>query len=184
MQIFLQRIWRNLLITGILSLVFGLLALVMPGITLITLAWMFGFSVIGQGILLLGGAWSARKLDGGWWLVALLGLIGIVLGLYAIWNPGLTALVLVTIIGWFAILVGLVQVAWAWRVRKAIQGEGWIIAGGLLSILFGLYVIAQPGAGALALVVVIAVYAITYGITLIAAAMKAKRLRASLAERR
>ena len=180
MHVFLHSIWRNLLITGIVSLLFGVLALVMPGITLITLAWMFAFSVIGQGILLLGGAWSARALDGGWWLVALLGVIGIVLGLYAFWNPGLTALVLVTIIGWFAVLVGFVQVVWAWRVRKAIQGEGWIIAGGLLSIIFGLYVIVRPGAGALALVVVIAAYAITYGITLIAAAMRAKRLKAAI----
>ncbi|MBS1581691.1 MAG: DUF308 domain-containing protein [Bacteroidetes bacterium] len=175
MRTFLHRIWLPMLITGILSLLFGFFALAMPGITLIALAWLFAISVLVQGAMMLSGAWSARRIDSGWWVVALLGLVEVVVGIWALWMPGITALVLIALMGWCAMLVGLLQVVWAWRVRKVVRNEGWIIAGGILSILFGLWVIARPGGGALALIVLVATYAIVYGVTLIVAALRARK---------
>lgn len=175
MRAFLHRIWLPMLITGILSLLFGLFALVTPGITLIALAWLFACSVMVQGAMMMSGAWGARRIDSGWWVVALLGLVEVVVGIWAIWMPGITALVLIALMGWCAMLIGVLQVVWAWRVRKVVRNEGWIIAGGILSILFGLWAIARPGGGALALIVLVATYAIIYGVTLIAAGLRARR---------
>jgi Short repeat of unknown function (DUF308) len=98
-----------------------------------------------------------------WWL-ALVGLLGIAVGILTFAWPGITALVLLLFIAGWAIATGVLQIVGAIRLRKEIENEWLLIASGVLSVIFGLILAAQPGTGALALLYVIGIYAILYGI--------------------
>jgi uncharacterized membrane protein HdeD (DUF308 family) len=104
-----------------------------------------------------------------------IGLVGIGAGVATFMWPGLTAITLIFIIGYWAILIGVLQIVAAIRFRKAIDNEWLLGLSGLLSIVFGLLLIVRPGEGALALVWLIGSYAIIFGVLLIALAL---RLRA------
>lgn len=170
----LHKAWRNILITGILSIVFGVLTFAWPGVTVTTLAWIFAFSVIAQGLSLASAGWQSRADEKNWWILLLIGIINIVAGLVCFFNPGLTAVFLVTLMGLSWLFSGVLEVYAAIKLRKEIDNEGWLILGGLLSVAAGLVVIVRPGAGALAMAWLIATYAIVFGILLILLAYKAK----------
>ena len=87
--------------------------------------------------------------------------------LFAPLFPGLTALVLLYIIAFWAVVTGVLEVVTAVRLRRAITNEWGLIIGGVLSVLFGMVLIASPGAGALAVVFVIGAYAVLFGVTLL-----------------
>jgi uncharacterized membrane protein HdeD (DUF308 family) len=134
-----------------------------PSITLLTLVLLYGAYALADGVLALaeavmGGAPAPR-----WWL-ALVGLLGIAVGILTFAWPGITALVLLLFIAGWAIATGLLQIVGAIRLRKEIENEWLLIASGVLSVIFGLILVVQPGTGALALLYVIGIYAILYGI--------------------
>jgi len=106
----------------------------------------------------MGGAPAPR-----WWL-ALVGLLGIAAGILTFAWPGVTALVLLLFIAGWAIATGVLQIVGAIRLRKELDNEWLLIASGVLSIIFGLILAVQPGAGALALLYVIGAYAVLFGI--------------------
>jgi uncharacterized membrane protein HdeD (DUF308 family) len=169
----LARNWWLILLRGIAAIVFGLLTFVWPGITLLTLILFYGAFALVDGVLaiaaaVMGGAPAPR-----WWL-AVIGLLGIAVGVLTFAWPGVTALVLLLFIAGWAIAIGVLQIAGAIRLRKEIDNEWLLILGGVLSVLFGLVLIVQPGVGALALLYVIGFYAILYGILFV---MFALRLR-------
>jgi uncharacterized membrane protein HdeD (DUF308 family) len=110
---------------------------------------------------IMGGAPAPR-----WWL-AIIGLLGIAVGILTFAWPGVTALVLLLFIAGWAIATGVLQIVGAIKLRKEIDNEWLLIAGGVLSVLFGLILIVQPGTGALASLYVIGAYAILYGILLV-----------------
>jgi len=95
------------------------------------------------------------------------GVVGVLAGLAAFVLPGLTALVLLYIIAFWAILTGVLEVVAAVRLRRTITNEWGLIIGGVLSVLFGIVLIAAPGAGALAVVLLIGAYAVLFGVTLL-----------------
>jgi len=88
--------------------------------------------------------------------------------------PGLTALALLFYIAIWAIATGLLQIVAAIRLRKEIEGEFWMALGGLASVAFGMLLVARPGEGALAVLWLIAAYAIAFGVILIILALKAR----------
>jgi len=104
---------------------------------------------------------------GGWWLPLLEGIAGLVAGFLAIVWPEITALVLVLFVGVWAIMTGLFEIWAAIRLREQIKGEFWLGLAGLISILFGLYVIIFPGNGILSVLWLIAIFAIVFGVSLI-----------------
>ena len=145
------------------AILFGVLTFVWPGITLLTLVLLYGAYALADGVLALveavmGGAPAPR-----WWL-ALVGLLGIAVGILTFAWPGITALVLLLFIAGWAIATGILQIVGAIRLRKEIDNEWLLIASGVLSVIFGLILVAQPGTGALALLYVIGIYAVLYGI--------------------
>jgi uncharacterized membrane protein HdeD (DUF308 family) len=169
--------WWLLLLRGIVAIAFGILALVWPGITLLMLIFFWGAYAVADGIFAL---WSAISGKGGgemgsrWWL-ALVGVCGVVAGLLAFVLPGVTALVLLLFIAAWAIVTGVLQVWGAIRLRKEIEGEWLLILSGLLSIAFGLVLVAWPGAGALAVIWLIGTFAIVEGIIYAALAFRLKK---------
>ena len=88
-------------------------------------------------------------------------------GFLAIVWPAITALVLVLFVGIWAIMTGLFEIWAAIRLREQIKGEFWLGLAGVISVLFGTYVIIFPGAGILSVLWLIAIFAIAFGISLI-----------------
>jgi uncharacterized membrane protein HdeD (DUF308 family) len=172
--------WWLLLLRGIASIVFGVLAFVWPGLTLVALILLWGAYAIADGGIAL---WAAISGKGGeiaprWWL-AIVGIVGLLAGLVAFVSPGLTALVLLMFIAGWAIVIGVLEIWGAIQLRKEIEGEWWLVLSGLLSIAFGALLFARPGPGALALVWVIGAFAILHGCTLIGLAFRLKQFRAN-----
>ena len=170
----LSRSWWMLALRGVIAIAFGALALIWPGITLLVLVALFAaYALLGGAVSTLA-ALRNRRTEQDWWLVLLLGLVSLGAGVVAILHPGLTALVLVLIMGANALLTGILDIAVAIRLRKSIQGEWLLILAGLLSIVFGVLVFLFPGAGALAMVWLISVYAVATGVLLLVVAFRAK----------
>jgi uncharacterized membrane protein HdeD (DUF308 family) len=168
--------WWLLLLRGVAAIAFGVLAFVWPGITLLTLVIFYGAYAIVDGIFAL---WAAIGGKGGdararWWL-ALVGVLGIVAGIVTFAWPGITALVLLYFIAFWAIATGIFQIVGAIRLRKEIEGEWWLVLAGALSVLFGLILLVRPGEGALAVVWLIATYAVLVGILHLALAFRLRR---------
>jgi uncharacterized membrane protein HdeD (DUF308 family) len=154
---------------------FGVMALVWPRLTVATLVLTFGAFALVGGISDVIGSIVNRKEDQYWWLVLLGGLASLVAGVLVVVWPQLTALFLLYIIAARALVTGILDIITAIRLRKEIEGEVLLILGGLVSVLFGLIAFARPGAGALAVISLIAIYAIFVGAILIVLAFRMRR---------
>ncbi len=173
--------WWVLLVRGIAAILFGLAAMVWPGLTIGALIIMFGAFAIVDGVGALFAAFAHRGEAQYWWATALEGVVGIVLGILVMVWPGISAIALLFWIAAWAIVTGVFEVVSAIQLRKEISGEFWLILSGLLSILFGIFAFIRPGAGALAVIWVIAMHAIVFGITLIMLSFKVRGLNQALA---
>jgi uncharacterized membrane protein HdeD (DUF308 family) len=169
----LAKYWWLLLLRGIVAILFGVLAFIWPGITLLTLVLFYGAFALADGVLALGHAIMGGNVGSRWWL-ALVGIAGIVAGLVTFLMPGLTALVLLFFIAGWAIAMGVFQIVGAIRLRKEIDNEWSLGLSGALSVLIGIILLVAPGAGALGLIWVIGAEAIVFGILLVMAALKLK----------
>src|SRR5262247_1996866 len=164
----LAKSWWLLLLRGIAAIIFGILAFVWPGLTLVTLVLLYGAFALVDGVISLIAAFTGiAKPVPSWWLVVV-GLLGIAAGIVTFAWPGITAILLVLFIGAWALVHGIFEIIGAIQLRKEIENEWMLILGGLLSVLFGGIILIAPGAGALALVWVIAAYAILFGLLTIA----------------
>ncbi len=170
----LAKNWWLLLLRGIAAVVFGVLAFVWPGITLLTLILFYGAYALIDGVLAIVSAITGGAPAPRWWL-AIIGLAGIAAGILTFAWPGITALVLLFFIAGWAIAIGVFQIIGAIRLRKEIDNEWYLILCGVISVLFGIGVMIVPGAGALALIWVIGIYAIVEGILYIALAFRLKK---------
>jgi uncharacterized membrane protein HdeD (DUF308 family) len=167
----LARNWWLVLLRGICALLFGVLAFVMPGVTLFTLVLLYGVYAMADGLLALAAAVMGGAAAPRWWL-AVVGLLGIAAGAVTFLYPVMTATLLLLFIAGWAIAMGAMQIIGAIRLRKEIDNEWFLIGSGVVSILFGLILIMQPGAGALALLFVIGTYAIIHGVILISLSLR------------
>jgi uncharacterized membrane protein HdeD (DUF308 family) len=147
------------------AIVFGAIALFLPGITLVVLTLLFGVFAVVSGVLALGSALNLLAHRSTEWVPNLLGgLAGVLIGGATLLYPGLTDLALVYLIAAFAIVVGGFELIGSLQLRGAITGAGWLAAAGVLSLVFGVLIAtAQPAAGALAIVWLIGIYAIVTG---------------------
>jgi len=173
----MARHWWALALRGALAVIFGLIAWIWPGITALALALLFGAYALVDGAVALYHAFKGG-LSGqsrGW--LALTGACGVVFGVIALFWPGITAFALILLIGAWAIATGVTEIVAAIWLRRHIEGEGWHILSGALSVVFGLALMVWPGAGGLALIWVIGVFAVALGISLIAAAFRLRSLR-------
>ena len=170
----LAKNWWLLLLRGIAAIVFGVLAFAWPGLTLLTLILFYGAFALVDGVLAIVAAVTGGAPAPRWWL-AIVGLLGIAAGLLTFLMPGISALVLLLFIAGWAIATGVLQIIGAIQLRKEIDNEWLLILGGVISVLFGVAMMLAPGAGALALVWVIAIYSVVLGVTFIALAFRLKK---------
>ena len=162
------RTWWLLVMRGVAAVTFGVLSLLWPGLTLLVMALLWGAYVLVDGLLSLLHAFKLRGRGLSVALWALVGVLGVSAGVLAFIWPGLTAFVLLTLIAAWAIVVGALQLAAAWRLRRQIRGEWLLALSGALSLGFGALLVLQPQTGAVAVVVLVAGYAIAFGVLLMA----------------
>lgn len=168
--------WWVVLVRGLVAIVFGVVAFTWPGLTILTLVLFYGAFVLADGILAIAAAISGRgPSQARWWLV-LSGVLGILLGLVAFVFPAAVALVLLFLIAAWSIVTGVMEVVAAIQLRKEIEHEWLLIVSGVLSVLFGLVLMALPVAGALAIVWLIAAYAIVSGIVYVTWALRLRSM--------
>lgn len=167
--------WWAILLRGLAAVTFGVIAFAWPGISLLSLIFLYGVYAIGDGIAALVAAFtSAKGSQRVWYIVG--GIVSIAAGVVAFGWPGLTGVALVMLIGAWCIVRGITEIAAGIALRKVIPNEWMLILGGFLSILFGLSLFALPGPGALAVLWWIATWAIVFGVILIVWAFRLRSL--------
>jgi uncharacterized membrane protein HdeD (DUF308 family) len=176
----LNRMWEALAIRGLIALIFGILCFVWPGMTIRVLIFIFGFFALADGILALLGFFRAVKEGSGWGSLLFEAIVGIVVGLIVVFYPGLSAIALVYWIAAWAIVTGIFEIIVAIRIRKEVKGEWVMVVSGIVSILFGLILFSRPGVGALAVVWIIGIYAIVFGVLMLGLAVRARKVTKEL----
>ncbi len=166
----LARHWWVIGLRGLAAILFGVLAFVWPGMTLAVLVLLFGAYALVDGVLTLLAAFRGGVQHRIVMLVE--GVVSVLAGLAAFVWPGLTALVLLYIIAFWAIVTGVLEIVAAIRVRRAISNELGLVIGGVLSVVFGVVLLIAPGAGALAVIFLIGAYAVVFGIALLGLAWR------------
>ena len=178
---YLSRHWWSVTFRGALAVVFGVVAWIWPDITLHALVLLYGFYALVDGLLalaalLLGGSLvSGRR---GWLVVE--GVAGIAAGVIAFLWPGITALVLLYLIAAWAIATGVLEVAVAIWLRRELRGEWLLALGGVVSVAFGVFLVVRPGDGAVAVVWLIGLFAILFGMALVGLGLRLRRLGGGL----
>jgi uncharacterized membrane protein HdeD (DUF308 family) len=157
-----------LVIAGLVGIAVGILALAWPGITLGFLISVFAtYAILDGGSKLLHGL-TESSLRGPSWATAVQGLVGVAIGMVAALWPGVTALLLVTFVGTWAIAMGVFDVIEAVRLRHYVTGEWLLGLSGMVSLLFGLFMFAFPVGGVVGLAWLLGIYAMAMGVAQIA----------------
>ena len=164
----LAQNWWSLVIRGLVAIILGLVAFIWPGITLAALVILFSAYALIDGVISFVGAWKASRAHERWGVLVLEGIAGIVASAVAILWPGITAFALIVVIAAWALATGAFEIAAAIRLRKVIAGEWLLALSGVASILFGFLIIAFPLAGALAIAYLVGIYALIFGVLLVA----------------
>jgi uncharacterized membrane protein HdeD (DUF308 family) len=175
--------WWVLALRGVLAVLFGLLAFIAPVATLTVLVLFWGAFALVDGIFAIVAAFRVAGGRGRWWLI-IEGVLGILAGIVTFLYPGLTALVLLYIIAFWAILLGIMRIVTAISLRREIQNEWLMILGGALTVIFGILLIVLPGPGLLSLTWLIGIWALIFGIALIALAFRVRNMGQAVQERR
>jgi uncharacterized membrane protein HdeD (DUF308 family) len=174
----LSQYWWLVVLRGVLAILFGILAFIWPEITLLTLIIMFGVYAVVDGLIAVGTGLARTKDSPRWWTFLLEGLISIAAGLVALIWPGLATFVLLYVIAAWAVFTGVLEIVAAVRLRHEITNE-WVLAlGGVISVALGLLLFFQPAAGTLAIIWIIAAYAVIFGILLIMLGLRLRKWRA------
>ena len=159
--------WHWVALRGAVATLFGVCALIWPGITLAMLVLLWGAFALADGVVALVTAFRVHDAGRPFWSLAIEGVLGVGAGILTFMWPGITAFALLVVIATWAILMGIFQIIAAVRLRKEIENEWLLGLSGGLSVVFGMLLLTQPAAGALALVWTIGGYAIFFGILLI-----------------
>jgi uncharacterized membrane protein HdeD (DUF308 family) len=172
----LSQNWGWIVLRGVAAAIFGVLAFAWPGITLVVLTLFFGAYALTDGICALIAAYRRREGSRPVWPLVLVGALGVAAGITTFLWPVMTALALLMFIAVWALFIGIFQIVAAIRLRKAIDNEWLLGASGALSVLFGVLMMASPGAGAVAVAWMIGAYSIAFGVLLIAFGLRLKKV--------
>lgn len=178
----LSRNWWAFAIRGVAAVLFGILALAIPGIALYVLVILFGAYALVDGIFALIAAVRQAEAHNRWAHLLFVGIFGVLVGAITFFFWQITALALLYLIAAWAVVTGILELVGAFELRRHLASEVWWMLAGLISIAFGVLLILRPLSGALAVVWIIGIYAILFGGFMIALAFRLRGLnRASSA---
>jgi uncharacterized membrane protein HdeD (DUF308 family) len=159
--------WWLFLLRGILGIIFGLLALIFPGPTMLSLVLLFSAYMLVDGVFgIISAVRAIRRKEDRWGLLIFEGLLNIAVGIAAILWPGLTVIAFVWLIAAWAIVTGGLMTTAGFRLNIE-HGRWWMVLGGLLSLAYGVLLIITPVIGAVVLTWWIGAYALLFGIALV-----------------
>jgi len=181
-QVLCRRTWWVFVVGGVASVVFGVLAFLNPGLALFVLAMFFAASILVDGAFNALGAIQHREKDG-WWVMLLMGILGLAVGGYALLNPPVSMVALVFLVAIQAVLLGVFLLIMGYKVRKATSREWMLYAAGALSVLFGVLVFKNPLAGGVSIVYMIACWAVVVGALKIFFGLRVKKMSGRVADR-
>jgi len=174
MSAILAQNWWAIAIRGVCGIVFGLIALFLPGATILTLVLFFSAYMLVDGIFGVVAAVRAASHHQRWGLLVLEGVLNIAVGVIAFIWPGLTAVTFVLLIAAWAIVTGVLEIVAALRLHPE-YGRWWLILSGAASVIFGVLLVVAPLAGVIVVTWWIGAFALIFGIMLVVLAF---RLRA------
>ena len=181
-QALCRRTWWVFLVGGLASVIFGILAFMQPGIALLVLSIFFAAAVLVDGASNIVGAVQHREKDG-WWIMLLIGILGVVVGGYALFNPPVSMMAFILLVALEAIVLGGFLIMLGYKVRATSEREWLLYLAGGISILFGALVIVNPKLGGLSVIWMIATWALMLGVLKVMFAFKVRNLPEKLANR-
>ncbi len=167
----LARNWWAIGIRGVVGILFGLVALFLPGATMLSLVLLFAAYLFVDGVFGIVSAIRAARAQERWGLLVLEGLVDIAVAVVAVLWPGITVVAFVFLVAFWAIFTGILELAAAFRL-EFIDGRGWLIFGGIVSVLYGAVLIVAPMIGAVVLTWWLGAYALVFGVALVVLAFK------------
>ncbi len=171
----LKSLSTSLIVRGALALAVGVMALAWPGITVLALVILFAvYAFFAAGLEAMRGFSSAKA--GPVIGHLLLGLVDLGAGVIALTWPGPTALVLVLIVGSWAVVTGLVEFGAALRAGEAAGTRAMLILGGLAAVAFGVVLCAHPGIGAVTLALLFGLFNLVYGTWMLVHGIELRRV--------
>jgi uncharacterized membrane protein HdeD (DUF308 family) len=173
MSALLAQNWWAVALRGVFGILFGLVALFLPGATMLSLVLFFSAYMLVDGIFTIVAAVKAASNHQRWGLMVLEGIVNIAVGVIAFAWPGLTVLFFVTLIGFWSLVTGVLEIVAAFKLNPT-YGRGWLIFSGVVSILFGIALLIGPLIGAVVLTWWLGAYAMVFGITLLVLGFKLK----------
>lgn len=174
-----RRAWWVFLVSGLASVAFAVLAFAQPLTAWMVVALFFAAAILVDGVVNVVGAVQHREKDG-WWLMLMIGVLGALVGGYALTHPRLGMVAFIYLVAFQAIFLGLLVVALGYKVRAATQREWILYLTGALSVLFGVLILVNPAAGGISVILLIAGWALVTGVLRILFAL---RMRAGAQER-
>jgi uncharacterized membrane protein HdeD (DUF308 family) len=181
-RILCKRTWWVFLVGGIAAVVFGLLAFAKPVAAWFVVATFFAASILVEGVFSVAGSIQHRDKDG-WWIMLLIGVLGVLVGGYALLNPMVSMAAFILLVAFQAIMLGVFLVMLGYKVRAVTEREWILYLTGAVSVLFGILIIANPGIGGLSVILMIASWAIVTGILKIVFAFRVRSLPDRMANR-
>lgn len=172
--------WIWAVVRGVLAIIFGIIAIAAPITTAIVLAVVIGVFAIVDGIVALVDAFRHRG-GSGFGLRIFLGVVSLLFGILILVWPGKTIAVLVILIGLWSIVIGILQIVANVSIRKEAPGAWvWGVVAGVLGVIFGILVLLWPGIGLLSLILLLGIWAIVFGISLIVLGLQVRKAAKSL----
>lgn len=172
----LGRHWGWVLFFGVITVVLGILALAWPGHTLIAIAVVFGVQLVVMGVFRFVASFAFPDLSGGTRvLYALLGVLSLIIGLYALRHVLITIVALALLLGIFWVVNGTTELFTAISQRE-LPNRGWNIFSGILGIIAGIILLVYPAISVLTLAIVVSIWLIVYGMMLISVASQMRSL--------
>ena len=179
MQQMISNVRTMFLVRGIAAILFGILTFVWPNLTLSVLVLLFGVFAVISGITAVVAALRNRG-EEGWGLLLFEGILGILAGVVALVWPNITALAFLYLLAAWAIITGITELVAPLAFPMRGGRAALMVLAGLASIVFGILIAAQPSSGLLAVVWLIGVYAIVFGVMYIVAYFESRSLSASV----
>jgi len=171
----LARNWWVLGLRGALAILFGIAAFVLPSVTLAALVMLFGAYALIEGVLAVVAGVRAAERHERWWPMVLEGIASVLAGLVTFAWPVITAVVLLYVIAFWALVTGVFKIVSTIRIRRHLSGELVHGLNGVISVLFGLALLIMPGLGLLAIVWWIGGYVIFRGLLLVVLALRLRQ---------
>jgi len=163
----LAQNWWLFTLRGVLGIIFGLIALIFPGATILSLVIFFSAYMLVDGIFgIISAVRAIRRKEDRWGLLIFEGLLNIAVGIAAFLWPGLTVVAFVWLIAAWAIVSGGLMTAAGFRLNME-HGRWWMVLGGLLSLAYGVLLIITPLIGAIVLTWWLGAYALVFGVALV-----------------